>query len=95
MATLATIVVGVFVKSAKTLAAIRQVSNFAYDAVNLAKGQTSTQIDDKAALALKVITERLGRELSPAEVVTAKAVFEARHAEEIVAKEMIKKLGVK
>jgi hypothetical protein len=66
----------------KTLKAVVDAAHFAYDAVNAIKDQTATKIDDKVAIALRVIVDRLGRELTTAEVSAAQAVFDARHEQE-------------
>jgi hypothetical protein len=75
----------------KALKAVVEAAHFAYDAVNAIKDQTATKIDDKAAIALGIIADRLGRELTASEESAAVAVFDARHGQESDAAEIAKK----
>jgi hypothetical protein len=98
LATAAAVLISVLVKVQRTKRIIHQVASLAFDVVNTIKDATPTKIDDKAALALRVIVDHLGRELSAGETELAKAVFDERHAQEGAAGALAAKLikaGVK
>lgn len=98
IATLSGVAVGLFlflVKVDRTRRIVQKTAHLAYDVVSALKASTPTKIDDKAAVALKVITDRLDRELKPAEVALAKAAFDARHATEKTALAMAARLAQK
>ena len=84
------IVLGIFLrKNQKALRTVVDLAHFAYDAVNAIKDQTQTKIDDKVALALGIIVDRLGRELTDGEKEAAQAVFDERHTVEKVAADFV------
>lgn len=79
------------VRVRKAKQTIAQVASFAYDAVNAIKDATPTKIDDKAAIALKIIRDELNRDLSATEAAVAQATFDARHTQENMAKALADK----
>jgi hypothetical protein len=95
LAALAVAVLTVLVKNRATLRVVHQAASLAFDAVNALKDRTPSKIDDKAAVALGVIKERLGRELSASEARAALAVFNARHEQEKSALALAAKLPLK
>lgn len=85
----------IFVKGIKGRKRLKLVCDLAYEAVDFIKDKTPTKIDDKAALALKGVSDLLGRDLSPKEAELAKAQFEARHDYESMRKATAEQLANK
>lgn len=95
LATVVAIAIGLIVKVERTKRIIGTVAGLAFDTVNALKDRTATKIDDKAAIALGVIAEHLGRDLMPTEVKVAKATFDARHDQELAARAIAARLARK